>query len=143
MRWLKPPMTLSVTVEFMKNDKKPGFNLNFINTNRSYFFLLLILFCGLFAKNFFSAYNICAVTGNGSLVIYLGLGFTLCLIAGHMSEKITNEQLAAVCGVSVQYFIRLFREHYHDTPQEYIMTGRLGACFFTVRSAPSVGVSPP
>ena len=68
----------------MKNEKKSGFNLNFINTNRSYFFLLLILLCGLFAKNFFSAYNICAVTGNGSLVIYLGLGFTLCLIAGHM-----------------------------------------------------------
>jgi len=68
----------------MKKGKKSGFNLNFINTNRSYFFLLLILLCGLFEKNFFSAYNICAVTGNGSLVIYLGLGFTLCLIAGHM-----------------------------------------------------------
>jgi len=68
----------------MMKDKKFRFNLNFVNTNRSYFFLALILFCGLFMKNFYTAYNVCAVTGNGSLVIWLGLGFTICLIAGHM-----------------------------------------------------------
>jgi len=66
----------------MKKERKLG--LNFINTYRAYFFLALILICGISVKNFFSAYNIQAVTGNGSLVIWLGLGFTMCLIAGHM-----------------------------------------------------------
>jgi AraC-like DNA-binding protein len=53
-------------------------------------------------------------------------------INAHMSEKITNEQLAAVCGVSVQYFIRLFREHYHVTPQEYIMKWRIKKAKFAL-----------
>ena len=66
----------------MKKERKLG--LNAINTYRAYLFLALILLCGIFVKNFFSAYNIQAVTGNGSLVIWLGLGFTLCMIAGHM-----------------------------------------------------------
>lgn len=64
--------------------KKFKINSNFINKNRTYLFLALILICGLFVDKFYSAYNICAVTGNGSLVIWLGLGFTVCLIAGHM-----------------------------------------------------------
>ena len=66
------------------------FSLNFINTNRSYLFLALILLFGLFAKKFFSPYNIWAVTGNGSLVMWLGLGFTLCLIAGHMDLTVMH-----------------------------------------------------
>lgn len=64
--------------------KNNRFNLNFINQYRSYFFLAAILIAGLFAKKFYTAYNIRAVTGNGSLVMWLGLGFTVCLIAGHM-----------------------------------------------------------
>ena len=63
-------------------------NANFINKNRAYFFLALILICGLFVDKFYSAFNICAVTGNGSLVIWLGIGFTVCLIAGHMDLTI-------------------------------------------------------
>ena len=63
-------------------------NVNLINQNRAYLFLLLILFCGLFADNFFTFYNISAVTGNESLVIWLGMGFTLCMIAGHMDLTI-------------------------------------------------------
>lgn len=70
--------------------EKKGFKLNaaFINRNRSYLFLIIVLFCGLFAKNFFTPYNIRAVTGNGSLVIWLGLGFTIVLIAGHMDMTV-------------------------------------------------------
>lgn len=66
-----------------QNNKKLILNANFINKYRCYFFLIVILFCGLFAKKFFTPYNINAVTGNGSLVIWLGLGFTVCMIAGH------------------------------------------------------------
>lgn len=64
--------------------RKIRFNLNFINTYRCFFFLAIILFCGLFTKKFFTAFNIRAVTGNGSLVMWLGMGFTTCMIAGHM-----------------------------------------------------------
>lgn len=63
-------------------------NIGFINRNRSYLFLIIILLCGLPVKNFFTAYNIRAVTGNGSLVIWLGLGFTIVLIAGHMDMTV-------------------------------------------------------
>lgn len=79
--------------------KKTKLNLNFINTNRSYFFLVLILLCGLFAKKFFTAYNINAVTGNGSLVIWLGLGFTVCMIAGHfdLSAMYVSTLSALLC----------------------------------------------
>ena len=64
--------------------RKIRFNLNFINTYRCFFFLAIILFCGLFTKKFFTAFNIRAVTGNTSLVMWLGMGFTTCMIAGHM-----------------------------------------------------------
>ena len=58
---------------------------NFINSNRCYFFLALtLLLCAIFGKNTFTPYNINAVTGNNSLVMWIGLGFTVCLIAGHM-----------------------------------------------------------
>lgn len=63
-------------------------NANMINKNRSYLFLVLILIGGLFVDNFFTAFNIAAATGNGSLVIWLGLGFTVCMIAGHMDLTI-------------------------------------------------------
>ena len=70
--------------------EKKNFKLNaaFINRNRSYLLLVLIMICGLFAKNFYTPYNIQAVTGNGSLVIWLGLGFTIVLIAGHMDMTV-------------------------------------------------------
>ena len=71
----------------MKN-KKFKINANFINENRSYLFLALILIIGLFVDNFYTMYNISAATGNGSLVIWLGLGFTTCMIAGHMDLTI-------------------------------------------------------
>ena len=64
---------------------KKIFNSSFINANRCYFFLALTLIFGLlFGKNTFTAYSINAVTGNNSLVMWIGLGFTVCLIAGHM-----------------------------------------------------------
>ncbi len=63
--------------------KKSRFNLNF-NQYRCYIFLAIILIAGIFTKKFYTPYNIRAVTGNGSLVMWLGLGFTACLIAGHM-----------------------------------------------------------
>ena len=51
-------------------------------------FLALILIIGLFMDKFYTAFNIAAVTGNGSLIMWLGLGFTVCLIAGHFDLSI-------------------------------------------------------
>lgn len=66
------------------NTKKIKLNGSFLNNNRAYLFLILVMFAGIFSKNFFTAFNFNAVTGNGSLVIWLGLGFTVCMVAGHM-----------------------------------------------------------
>lgn len=69
--------------ELMKTRRRV-FNVNMLNEYRSYLFLVLILIIGLFVNKFYTFYNITAATGNGSLVIWLGLGFTICMIAGHM-----------------------------------------------------------
>lgn len=68
--------------------KKFKLNANFINNNRSYMFLIIVLIAGLFVDKFYTAYNIAAVTGNGSLFMWLGLGFTVCLIAGHFDLSV-------------------------------------------------------
>lgn len=46
-------------------------------------------------------------------------------INAHLSRKITNRELAEVCGLSLQHFNKLFKENYGLTPQEYIMQQRL------------------
>ena len=50
-------------------EKKFKLNAAMINKNRAFLLLAIVLFCGLFVDNFYTAYNIRAVTGNGSLVI--------------------------------------------------------------------------
>lgn len=46
-------------------------------------------------------------------------------IDAHLKDKITNEVLARVCGVSLPYFMKRFKRIYHTTPQEYIMERRV------------------
>lgn len=46
-------------------------------------------------------------------------------IDAHLKDKITNEQLADVCGLSLPYFLKRFKSIYHTTPQEYIMERRI------------------
>lgn len=46
-------------------------------------------------------------------------------IDAHLGEKITNQKLAEVCGISVPYFMKQFKTFYHMTPQEYVMYRRL------------------
>ena len=50
-------------------EKKFKLNAAMINKNRAFLLLAIVLFCGLFVDNFYTAYNIRAVTGNGRLVI--------------------------------------------------------------------------
>lgn len=68
--------------------KKFKLNAHFINNNRAYIFLAIILIIGLFVDKFYTAFNIAAVTGNGSIFMWLGLGFTVCLIAGHFDLSV-------------------------------------------------------
>ena len=46
-------------------------------------------------------------------------------INAHLPRKITNKELADVCGISLQHFLKLFKESYGVTPQEFIMQQRL------------------
>ncbi len=46
-------------------------------------------------------------------------------IGQHFAEKVTVEELAAHCGVSVYHFIRLFKQTQNCTPHEYIVSVRL------------------
>lgn len=43
----------------------------------------------------------------------------------HLHEQITNAELARQCNISLTYFCNLFRDHYRQTPQEYIRRQRI------------------
>lgn len=64
--------------------KKRKINGAFLNANRAWIFLIVILIIGLFIPKFYTAYNIKAVTGNNTLFIWIASGFTICMIAGNM-----------------------------------------------------------
>ena len=64
--------------------KKWKINGAFLNANRAWLFLAIIMVIGLFTPKFYTAYNIKAVTGNNTLFIWLACGFTICMIAGNM-----------------------------------------------------------
>ncbi|MCM1244792.1 MAG: HD domain-containing protein [Roseburia sp.] len=46
-------------------------------------------------------------------------------IEEHMCEPLTNKQLAEAAGYSEWHFIRVFKEHMHVTPMEYVWRRRL------------------
>ena len=69
----------------MNSSKKTA---RFINNNRAYLLVLAMLVLGLFAKNFFSLFNITSIFNSTLLYAYVGLGFTLCMIAGHMDLSV-------------------------------------------------------
>jgi ribose/xylose/arabinose/galactoside ABC-type transport system permease subunit len=59
-----------------------------INEYRFYGLIILMIILGIFARNFFSAFNIKAMFDSTVLYAMLGLGFTICMIAGHMDLSI-------------------------------------------------------
>lgn len=57
----------------------------------------------------------------------------------HPAGQISNGHLAALCGVSVQYFSRRFKEQFHMTPQEYHLHRRIvKAKYLLTRTTTSV-----
>ncbi|MDR2553128.1 MAG: ABC transporter permease [Treponema sp.] len=59
-----------------------------INDYRFYVLIVVMLFLGIFARNFFSGFNIKAIFDSTVLYAMLGLGFTVCMIAGHMDLSV-------------------------------------------------------
>ena len=53
-------------------------------------------------------------------------------INAHMSRKIVNAELADICGLSLQHFMKQFRAHYGIPPQEYIMRKRIRKAKYTL-----------
>ncbi len=59
-----------------------------INENRAYLLVLIICILGLFAKNFFTLYNVKSILDSTVLYSLIGIGFTICMIAGHMDLSV-------------------------------------------------------
>lgn len=68
----------------MKTKKSKFTSGAFWNANRAWLFLITIMIIGLFSKNFYTVFNISAITGNNTLFIWLAAGFSICMIAGNM-----------------------------------------------------------
>lgn len=72
----------------MNNTKKKRLSISFFNEYRAYLFLILILILGAFAKNFYTLFNIRSILNSTVLYAFIGIGFTLCMIAGHMDLSV-------------------------------------------------------
>jgi ribose/xylose/arabinose/galactoside ABC-type transport system permease subunit len=68
-----------------KNGRSIG---KLINDYRFYLLIVLMMVLGIFARNFFSGFNMKAIFDSTALYALLGLGFTICMIAGHMDLSI-------------------------------------------------------
>jgi len=71
----------------MEKRKNTGFVL-FFNSYRAYIFLAIVLLFGIFAENFYTLFNIKSILSSSALYTFIGLGFTTCMIAGHMDLSV-------------------------------------------------------
>ncbi|MEG2881340.1 MAG: ABC transporter permease [Christensenella sp.] len=72
----------------MEKTSKFKINAGFINEYRAYFFLAAVLIAGIFAENFYTVYNFTSIFNSSALYTFIGIGFTLCMIAGHMDLSV-------------------------------------------------------
>lgn len=70
-----------------------------INESRAYLLVLVMCILGIFAKNYFSLYNIKSILDSTVFYAMLGISFTICMIAGHMDLSVGS--LANVGAVMV------------------------------------------
>ena len=59
-----------------------------INDNRFYVLIVLMMILGLFVRNFYTGFNMKAIFDSTVLYALLGLGFTICMVAGHMDLSV-------------------------------------------------------
>lgn len=69
----------------MKSNRRLG---KLINDNRAYALVVIMLAVGFFAKNFYTIFNITAILNSTVLYTFIGIGFTICLIAAHMDLSV-------------------------------------------------------
>ena len=62
--------------------------LKYMNEYRAYLLVVVMFACGAFGNNFYTAYNIKAILDSTLLYTFLGVSFTLCMIAGHMDLSV-------------------------------------------------------
>ena len=84
------------TANLLGNRGKRGAG-KLINDYRCYILAVFMLFLGIFSRNFFSAFNMKSILDSTVLYSMLGLGFTLCMVAGHMD--LTVGAMANMCAV--------------------------------------------
>lgn len=59
-----------------------------LNSYRAYIFLAIVLLFGATSQNFFSLYNMKSILSSTALYTFIGIGFTTCMIAGHMDLSV-------------------------------------------------------
>ncbi|MDR1445477.1 MAG: ABC transporter permease [Treponema sp.] len=59
-----------------------------VNEYRFYILIVLMMILGIFTRNFFSGFNMKGIFDSTVLYALLGLGFTICMIAGHMDLSV-------------------------------------------------------
>ncbi|HHU12182.1 MAG TPA: ABC transporter permease [Clostridiaceae bacterium] len=62
--------------------------LDALNRNRAYLILALVLIFALFTPRFYTMFNVRSILSGSALYTFLGVSFTLCLIAGHMDLSV-------------------------------------------------------
>lgn len=79
-----------------------------LNDNRAYLLFTLMLIMGITAKNFFTLFNITGILNSTQLYAFIGMGFTLCMIAGHMDLSVgMTTNLGAVLVMGMHTFSKL------------------------------------
>ena len=76
-----------------------------INEYRCYVLVLCMLLFGIFAQNFFTVFNMKSIFDSTVLYSMLGLGFTICMVAGHMDLSVgAMANMGAVLVMGVHTF---------------------------------------
>jgi ribose/xylose/arabinose/galactoside ABC-type transport system permease subunit len=88
--------------------KQAGKNINlnkFINDYRCYVLVVVMLAVGIFSRNFFSAFNMKSIFDSTVLYSMLGLGFTICMVAGNMDLSVgAMANMGAVLTMGIHTF---------------------------------------
>ena len=59
-----------------------------LNELRAYLLVVIMLILGLFARNFYTMFNMKSILDSTVLYAFLGVGFTICMVAGHMDLSV-------------------------------------------------------
>ena len=58
------------------------------NEYRAYILIVIMLILGIFARKFYTLFNFRSILDSTLLYAFLGIGFTLCMVAGHMDLSV-------------------------------------------------------